>query len=65
MSKAVLFGVASKLETVTVGGRHSGSGASSRDGGICIDLGRMRGVTVDVEKKTATAQGGCRWEDGM
>jgi len=45
------------------GGKHSPSGSSSTDGGLCIDLSKMRGVNVDVEKKTATVQGGALWAD--
>ncbi|EEH43859.1 uncharacterized protein PADG_00148 [Paracoccidioides brasiliensis Pb18] len=44
-------------------GGHSVSGTSSSDGGIVIDLGRMRGVTVDAATKVITAQGGALWAD--
>jgi len=48
---------------VVAGGRHSTSMSSSIEDGIVIDLRKMRKVTVDVEKKTITAQGGAIWED--
>jgi FAD/FMN-containing dehydrogenase len=54
----VLFSVANKLELAVAGGKHATGGSSSTDGGLCIDLSKMRGVTVDAEKKTARAQGG-------
>ncbi|EPE25471.1 FAD-binding protein [Glarea lozoyensis ATCC 20868] len=60
---AVEYSAASGLEVAVVGGRHSTSGSSSSEGGIHIDLAKMRAVTVDPTNKTVTAQGGCRWED--
>lgn len=45
------------------GGRHSSSGAASIDGGLVIDLAKMRRVAVDASTKTVRAQGGCIWED--
>ncbi|KAI9874727.1 MAG: hypothetical protein M1830_009306 [Pleopsidium flavum] len=51
------------IEIAVLGGGHGTNAASSTDGGILIDLTPMNKVTVDVEKKTATAGGGARWED--
>ncbi|KAL8939700.1 MAG: hypothetical protein Q9216_003214 [Gyalolechia sp. 2 TL-2023] len=48
---------------VVSGGRHSSSGASSSDGGLVIDLRKMRRVAVDTSTNTVKAQGGCIWED--
>ncbi|MGW8952026.1 FAD-binding oxidoreductase [Streptomyces sp. NPDC055709] len=45
------------------GGGHSVSGHGTCDGGIVLDLGRMRGIRVDPEARTATAEGGCTWAD--
>jgi FAD/FMN-containing dehydrogenase len=45
------------------GGGHSTSGSSSTDGGVCIDLSKMRTVEVDPEQETVTAQGGAIWAD--
>jgi FAD/FMN-containing dehydrogenase len=45
------------------GGKHSSSGASSSAGGLVIDLGKMRAVTVDTNTNTVKAQGGCIWKD--
>ncbi|TVY92199.1 FAD-linked oxidoreductase [Lachnellula willkommii] len=63
VSKAILFSTANKLELAVSGGGHATSGSSSTDGGLCIDLSKMRRVTVDAEKKTVTAQGGALWAD--
>lgn len=51
------------ISFVVSGGKHSSSGASSTDGGLVIDLARMRKVEVDVATKSVKAQGGCIWED--
>jgi hypothetical protein len=46
-----------------MGGGHATGGASSSDGGIVIDLSKMRKVSVDPAAKTVTAQGGALWVD--
>lgn len=51
------------MEVAVAGGKHSASGASSTEGGLVIDLSRMRTVKVDVEKRQIIAQGGCLWVD--
>ncbi len=48
--------------TVSCGG-HATSGSSSSDGGIVIDLGKMKKSVVDEEKKTLSIGGGALWED--
>jgi FAD/FMN-containing dehydrogenase len=45
------------------GGGHSWPGHSVCDGGLMIDLSRMRGVRVDRSAKTVRAQGGALWGD--
>lgn len=40
------------------GGGHNIAGSAVCEGGLMIDLGLLRGVTVDVKNKTATVQGG-------
>ena len=41
----------------------SSSEASSTNGGLVIDLAKMRSVVVDVPIKIVTAQSGCIWAD--
>ena len=45
------------------GGGHSGPGFGTNDGGVVIDLSKMRGVRVDPTGKTARAEGGATWGD--
>ena len=55
---AVRFGRDEDLVIAVRGGGHSVAGHSTCDGGIVIDLSRMRGLTVDPEQRVAQAQGG-------
>ncbi len=45
------------------GGGHNGPGLGSCDGGLVIDLSRMKGVRVDPAAMTAHVAGGCVWGD--
>ncbi|KAJ5787887.1 FAD linked oxidase N-terminal [Penicillium paradoxum] len=63
IATAVLWAQEHDINLAVKGGGHSTAGTSSSDGGLVIDLSRMAHVTVDVEQKTITAQGGATWED--
>jgi FAD/FMN-containing dehydrogenase len=63
ISQAVRFAVEHGIDLAVKGGGHSVAGTSSSDGGLVIDLARMRKVTVDPVNKTITAQGGALWVD--
>jgi hypothetical protein len=63
ISKAVQWASKNKTDLAIMGGGHATAGASSSEGGIVIDLSKMRKVTVDAAKKTLTAQGGALWVD--
>ena len=45
------------------GGGHNVAGFATNDGGLVIDLSRMKGIRVEPEKRTVRAQGGCTWGD--
>jgi FAD/FMN-containing dehydrogenase len=45
------------------GGGHNGPGLGSCNGGLAIDLSRMKGVRVDPVAGTAQVAGGCVWGD--
>jgi FAD binding domain-containing protein/berberine-like enzyme len=55
--------VAAGLPISVRGGGHSVAGHAVADGAVCIDLRRMRAVTVDPSARRATVQGGAVWED--
>jgi FAD/FMN-containing dehydrogenase len=45
------------------GGGHNGPGLGTCDGGLVIDLGRMKGIRVDPDARTVRVEGGCVWGD--
>jgi FAD/FMN-containing dehydrogenase len=60
---AVQFARSQGLEIAVRGGGHSLPGFSTTDGGVVIDLSRMRGVTVDAAARRAVVEGGATWAD--
>lgn len=60
---AVRYGASNELLMAVRGGGHSGPGLGTCDGGLVIDLSRMRGVRVNPQAKTVRAEGGCVWGD--
>ncbi|HVW69200.1 MAG TPA: FAD-binding oxidoreductase [Steroidobacteraceae bacterium] len=56
--QAVTFARSHRLLTAIHSGGHSISGQSSCDGGLMIDLSPMKGLRIDPENLTATAQAG-------
>ena len=45
------------------GGGHSAPGYGTNDGGLVIDLSRMKGIRVDPEARTVRAEGGVLWRE--
>jgi FAD/FMN-containing dehydrogenase len=60
---AVRFARARDLLVAVRGGGHNVAGNAVCDGGLVIDLSRMKGILVDPVKQTARAQGGVTWGD--
>jgi hypothetical protein len=60
---AVEFARDSGLLVAIRGGGHNGGGLGTCDGGLVIDLSRMKGVGVDPVGRTARVGGGCVWGD--
>jgi len=60
---AVNFGRENGMLTSIRGGGHSAGGAGICDGGLVIDLSRMKGIRVKPASRTVRAEGGCVWAD--
>ncbi len=60
---AVNFARESGIDLAVRGGGHGVPGFGTCDGGVAIDLSRMKGVRVDPAAKTARAEGGATWGD--
>src|SRR4051812_32197232 len=58
---ALKFGREAGLEISIRGGGHNASGKAVTEGGLMIDLARMKGVHVDPAARTARAHGGVLW----
>ena len=60
---AVRFATSAGIEIAVRGGGHNVAGRCISEGGLVIDLSRMRAVHIDPETRTARAQGGALWSD--
>ncbi|KAG6824525.1 hypothetical protein H0H87_011594, partial [Tephrocybe sp. NHM501043] len=59
---AIKYACDEKIPIAICGGGHNPAGASSREGGLVIDLSRyLNTATADPEKRLAYAGGGARW----
>ena len=45
------------------GGGHNGPGLGVCDGGLVVDLSRLKGIRVDQKEQTVRVEGGCLWGD--
>lgn len=60
---ALGFAQGHELEIAVRGGGHNPAGHCVCDGGLVIDLSRMRKVEVDDERRIARSEGGATWLD--
>ena len=60
---AIVFARQEQLEISVRGGGHNVAGKALTEGGVMIDLARMRGVHVEPATRLVWAQGGARWRD--
>lgn len=63
IADAVRFARSEGLEISTRGGGHNVAGRAVTEGGVMIDLARMRGSYVDPARRRARVQGGATWND--
>jgi FAD/FMN-containing dehydrogenase len=61
--RAVRFGREHDTLVAVRGGGHNGGGLGTCDGGMVIDLSRMKGVRVDPDARTVRVEGGATWGD--
>jgi FAD/FMN-containing dehydrogenase len=61
--RAVDFARANAMEVSVRGGGHSAQGYGTNDGGLVIDLSRMKGIRVDPESHTVRAEAGLTWAE--
>jgi len=60
---AVNFAREQGLVLAVRGGGHSGPGLSMCEGGLVVDLCRLKGIRVDPATRTVRVEGGCVWGD--
>src|SRR5947199_3517046 len=60
---AVNFARENNLLVAVRGGGHNAAGLGVCDGGLSIDLSRMKGIRVDPAARTVRVEGGCTWGD--
>ena len=62
---AAVIGIArdAGLPVAVRGGGHNVAGLATAEGGLVIDLSPMKAVTVDVDRRRATVQGGAIWRE--
>jgi FAD/FMN-containing dehydrogenase len=60
---AVNFAREHTLTLAVRGGGHNGAGLAGCDGGLVIELSRMKGIQVDPAARTVRVEGGCTWGD--
>jgi FAD/FMN-containing dehydrogenase len=63
VAAALAFGQEHGLEIAVRGGGHNPAGHCAVDGGLVIDLSRMRRVEVDPAARLAYSEGGATWLD--
>src|SRR5207249_10128222 len=58
---ALSFARRAGLEVSIRGGGHNVAGRAVTDGGVMVDLAEMKGIAIDPDRATATAEGGVIW----
>ncbi len=61
VARSVRFAATHGLPLAVRGGGHNVAGFGTCDGGMVIDLGAMKAISVEPAARTVRAQGGLRW----
>ncbi len=61
--QSVTFAREHELVVAVRGGGHNVAGFATCDDGLVIDLSEMKGIRVNVERRTVRAEGGATWGD--
>jgi FAD/FMN-containing dehydrogenase len=61
--RAVEFAREHEMLAAVRGGAHNVAGHGTCDGGIVVDLSRMRGIRLDLVKRTVRVEAGATWGD--
>jgi FAD/FMN-containing dehydrogenase len=61
--RAIEFAGEHELLVAVRGGAHNVAGHGTCDGGIVIDLSPMRGISLDLARRTISVQAGATWGD--
>jgi FAD/FMN-containing dehydrogenase len=61
VAAALAFARRAGLEVSVRGGGHNVAGRAVTEGGVMIDLAQMKGIAIDPDRATATAEGGVLW----
>jgi len=59
--EALAYARAQRLPIAVRGGAHNVAGNATVDGGVVVDLSRMKGVRVDAARRVAVAEPGLTW----
>ena len=60
---AIRFAREQEMPLSVRSGGHNFAGYGSNDGGVVIDLSRMKGISIDPERRTARLEAGLTWNE--
>ena len=61
VARAIGFARNHALPLAVRGGGHNGAGLGTCEGGVVVDLSRLKDIQVDPQRRTVRVGGGCTW----